>query len=98
MPRRALRPFAAIAVLSMTACGGTAVVISRTPGGGLIGLEGDHAEAMADARRQMSEHCKGAYRIMGEKQAQNGDTPGRTFTEHQVEFACGVEPDRTAPR
>jgi hypothetical protein len=89
---RALGSIVALAAITATGCGGTAVLIAQTPSGGVIGLEGDHSEAMADARRQMSEHCRGAYRIVGDKQARSGDSPGRTFTEHQVEFACGAEP------
>lgn len=93
---RALMFAAPLAALSLTACGGTAVLVARTPNGGVLGLDGDHAEAMADARRQMSEHCAGAYRILGEQEAVTGELKGRTFTEYQVEFACGVEPDRPA--
>ena len=45
---------------AIAGCGGSAVPLAQTPEGGVMGLDGDHDEAMADARRQMSEACGGA--------------------------------------
>lgn len=94
MSRRISLGIVAFAALALSACGGTAVLVSHTPTGGVLGLEGDHAEAMADARRQMSEHCRGAYRILGEHDTVSGEIRGQAYTERHVEFACGAEPEK----
>lgn len=96
MLRRASLWIVALATLALSGCAGTAVIVSQTPVGGVLGLEGDHAEAMADARRQMSEHCRGAYRILGEHDSASTEVRGQGYTERHVEFACGAEPDRPA--
>src|SRR5262245_11950651 len=82
------------AALGLSGCGGTAVLIGRTAHGGVLGLEGDREQAMADARRQMSEHCGGAYTIVGERNAIAGAYRGRTISEYQIRYLCGTHPDR----
>ena len=94
MPGRTL---ASLSILPLSAillagCGGSAVLIARTPSGGVLSLVGDHAEAMGDARRQMSEACGGAYTIVGEHEALSDGARDRAFLDHQVEFRCGAEP------
>jgi hypothetical protein len=49
---------------------------------------------MADARRQMSESCAGAYTIVGERDAVAGTFRGRAISEHQVRYVCGAHPDQ----
>jgi hypothetical protein len=93
------RPHACVVVLSMlgcVGCAGSAALITRTPDGGVMGLDGERSDAMADARRQMSETCGGAYTITAERVAVAGTFRGRTISEHQVRFACGALPDRPA--
>ena len=89
---RRLLPLALLAALP--ACGGSAVQIVETPRGGVFSLDGERSTAMADARRQMSERCGGAYRIVRERRALTGWYRGEAFIEELVEYACGgsVEP------
>jgi hypothetical protein len=81
---------APILAVGLAACGGSAVPIARTPGGGVMSLDGDHDEAMADARRQMSEACGGAYTIVGEREVFAALMHGRVITEIQMKYACGA--------
>jgi hypothetical protein len=81
-----------ILALGLAACGGSAVPIARTPGGGVISLDGDHDEAMADARRLMSAACGGAYTIVGEREVFAALMHGRVITEIQMQYACGTPP------
>jgi hypothetical protein len=88
---------ACIVMLSMLGgigCAGSAALIARNRDGGIMGLDGERSDAMADARRQMSETCGGAYTITGERIAVAGTYRGRTISEHQIRFACGAQPDR----
>jgi hypothetical protein len=78
-----------LAAAALPACGGSAVLIARTAHGGIVGLDGDRDQAMADARRQMSEACGGAYTIVAERNAFAGTYHGRPLTEHQIRYACG---------
>lgn len=96
MARRSLASLLSIAAFAFAGCGGSAVPVTRTAQGGVLGLDGEHSEAMADARRQMSEHCGGAYTIVGEHYAVTGAYRGRIFSEDQVEYVCGAQPDRPA--
>ena len=100
MKRRVLCVLGVVAGVGLPACGGSAVLIGRTPNGGILGLDGDHEQAMADARRQMSEYCDGAYTIVGERNAVAGTYRGRTITEVQVRYVCGAPSDRpeSSPR
>jgi hypothetical protein len=92
MSRRVLALFGLCATAALAGCGGNAVLVGRTANGGVFGLDGEHAEAMADARRQMSEACGGAYTIVGERNALTGVFRGRALMEYQVEFVCGDVP------
>lgn len=93
---RRLLPLALLAALpALPACGGTAVLVAETPRGGVFSLDGEHAAAMSDARRQMSERCGGAYRILRERRAITGWYRGEAFVEELMEFAC--EAPGTAP-
>lgn len=80
-------------------CAGSAVLIARTSNGGVMSLDGEHAPAMADARRQMSEACGGAYTIVGEHEVFAGVVRGSSFTERRVRFVCGAAstPAKGAP-
>jgi hypothetical protein len=82
------------AVLVLSGCAGSAVLISRTANGGVVGLDGEREQAMADARREMSEVCGGAYTIVAERTVTAGVFRGRTISEVQIRFACGAQPDR----
>jgi hypothetical protein len=94
-----LAALTAASALSASGCGGTAVLIIRAPDGGVLSLDGDHDEAMADARRQMSESCGGAYTILGERNTVAAIYRGRTLMEYQIRYACGAQPDQPgAPR
>ncbi len=79
-----------LAAAGLTACGGSAVLIARTAGGGVIGLDGDREQALADARRQMSEACGGPYTIVAERNAFGGTYHGRTLSEHQIRYVCAA--------
>lgn len=94
MQRLALASFGAFAAFALAGCGGTAVLIMRSADGGVLGLDGDHDEAMADARRQMSESCGGAYTILGERNTVAAVYRGRTLMEYQIRYVCGAQPDR----
>jgi hypothetical protein len=83
-----------VAVLGLEGCGGSAVLISRNAGSGVLGLDGDREQAMADARRQMSEYCGGAYTITGERNVVAGTYRGRTISEYQIRYLCGSHPER----
>ncbi len=82
------------AALGLSGWGGTAVLMGRTAHGGLLGLDGDREQAMADARRQMSELCRGAYTIVGERVASAGTYRGREISEYQIRYLCGNHPER----
>ena len=94
MKRRAAGILGLIAAVGLCGCAGSAVLIGRTANGGILGLDGDHEEAMADARRQMSESCGGAYTIVGERNAVAGTLRGRTIAEYQIRYVCGAAPER----
>lgn len=79
-----------LAAIGLAGCGGSAVLIAQSRSRGLMGLEGDRVQAMADARRQMSEHCGGAYTIVREGTAVTGVHHGEELTEYLVEYACGA--------
>ena len=80
-----------LAAAVLTACwGGSAVLIARSTNGGIIGLDGDREQALADARRQMSESCGGAYTIVAERNAFAGMYHGRVLSEHQIRYVCGA--------
>jgi hypothetical protein len=55
-----------------------------------MGLDGEREQAMADARRQMSEACGGAYTIVAERTIVAGVFRGRTISEVQIRFTCGA--------
>ncbi|APR78819.1 Hypothetical protein A7982_04166 [Minicystis rosea] len=94
-PRILLRivPFTA---LVLAGCGGSAVLVSRTENGGVLAIDGEHVEAMADARRQMSEHCGGAYSIVEQRRAVTGVYHDREITEYLVQYVCGEQLDKPA--
>jgi len=83
-----------LSALALSGCGGSAVLIRHTARGGTIGLEGDREQAMAEARRQMSEACGGAYTLAAERYVAAGTYHGRALTELQLQYRCGTEPDR----
>ena len=82
---------------ALAGCGGSAVFVAQSRAGGLMGLEGERVQAMADARRQMSEQCAGAYTIVQEGSAVTGRHRGEPLTEYLVEYACGASPDGGGP-
>ncbi len=84
----------ASAAVALTGCWGSAVVIHHNDAGGVVGLEGDREASMADARRQMSEQCNGAYTIVGARNVAAGTYRGRMVSEYQLRYLCGVHPDR----
>jgi len=86
-----------LAGVGASGCAGSAVLIGRTPAGGVLALDGDREVAMSDARRQMSEACEGAYTIVAERNAFAGTFRGRSITEHQIRFICGVHTGRQLP-
>jgi hypothetical protein len=73
---------------------GSAVLIAHSEDGGVFGLEGDRTEAMADARRQMSESCGGAYTIIGVRRVSAGAYRGRALSEVQLRYLCGMHPEQ----
>jgi|SRR5580704_12270125 hypothetical protein len=81
---------ASLLALGLAGCGGSAVPLARTPQGGVMSLDGDHDEAMADARRQMSAACSGAYAIAGEREVFEALMHGRVITEIQMTYTCGT--------
>jgi hypothetical protein len=82
------------AAAALAGCGGTAVLIAQTAHGGVLGLDGDREQAMADARRQMSELCGGAYTITGERNVFAGVFRGRNIVEYQIRYTCGEHPEK----
>jgi hypothetical protein len=92
-PSRWGLPVALLLVLALPGCGGSAVLIARTKNGGVLGLDGHREQAMADARRQMSEYCGGAYTIVGERNAVAGTFRGRVISEYQIRYLCGSHPE-----
>jgi len=67
-------------------CGG-ARVISRTPTGGVLVLEGSHSWARDIAHRRMVDHCRGPYTIV-----RDGDDAIGAVTEFRVHYVCGAVP------
>jgi hypothetical protein len=89
MQQRAQGLLGVLAAVALTGCGGSAVLVTHTARGGIIGLDGDRDQALADARRLMSEACGGAYTIVAERDAVAGTYHGRALSEHQVRYVCG---------
>ncbi len=83
-----------VAASALGGCVGTAVSVARTPEGGVIELDGEHASAMADARRLMSERCRGAYTILGAQDERVLVYRGEEIQEFRLRYACGAEPAR----
>jgi hypothetical protein len=86
---RTCLPGIGLLAMALAGCGGSAVPLARSPGGGVMGLDGDHDEAMADARRQMSAACGGAYTIVGEREVFEALMHDRVITEIQMKYTCG---------
>lgn len=82
-----------VAAVVLGGCGGSAVLIGHTANGGILGLDGDHDQAMGDARRLMSELCDGAYTIVGQRRAVASVLRGRVIREDRIDYACGAAPD-----
>jgi hypothetical protein len=71
----------AVCALALLAAGcGTARYVQRTQVGGTLALEGERQEAMKEAQKLMTEHCRGPYTIISE-----GETVIGTETAHQDE-------------
>ena len=77
------------AAFAGSGCAGSAVVVAQTAEGGVMSLDGEHEQAMADARQQMSEACGGAYTIVGERRMEAGVIRGQRVMEQRVTYACG---------
>jgi hypothetical protein len=100
MPRFAAFLFV-LAAPALVGCGGSAVLVARSASGGVLAIDGEHVQAMADARRQMSEHCEGAYSIVRQRLVVTGVFRGEELSEFLVQYACGAAPDEPvspAPR
>jgi hypothetical protein len=93
MKRPVSSVIAVLSALALSGCGGSAVTIFRTAHGGMLGLEGDRQQAMADARRLMSESCGGAYTIVAERNVVAGVYHRRTVSEVQLRYRCGATPE-----
>jgi hypothetical protein len=78
--------FIAAAVGITGGCGG-ARVISRTPAGGVLVLEGSRSWSRDIAHRRMVDHCRGPYTIVRE-----GDDAIGAVTEFRVHYVCGARP------
>jgi hypothetical protein len=89
MKRPVSSVIAVLLALALPGCGGSAVIIARSAHGGMLGLEGDRTQAMADARRLMSEACSGAYTIVAERNVVAGTYHGRIVSEVQLRYRCG---------
>jgi hypothetical protein len=76
-----LRNFTLGLVVALAACG-SARVISRTQGGGVIELQGDRGKAMEQANQEMNAHCgPGNFTITQEgEEAIGTDTVAREDT------------------
>ena len=96
MSRRTLPSIVSLSALVLAGCGGSAALVARSPDGGVLAIDGDHVQAMADARRQMSEHCGGAYSIVEQRRAVTGTYQDREITEHLVQYVCGAQLDEPA--
>lgn len=58
----------------LSACGGSARVLTHDAEGGLFALDGDRGAARQDAERQMREHCGAAgYDVVFEGEVQVGE-------------------------
>jgi len=87
------------AVAALAACG-TARIVSKTPVGGTIELEGDHNKAMEQANQEMADHCglsnftvlsEGAEPVDASNAA--ATPPETTPTAYRVRYQC----DEAAP-
>lgn len=74
---------------------GTARAVSKTSAGGVLALDGDREDAMADAAAQMSDACgRDNYRIVSEGEAPaspdqvDGPAPAPTSSEWRVSYEC----------
>jgi uncharacterized NAD-dependent epimerase/dehydratase family protein len=94
MVRRVFGVLGVVSVLGLSGCSGSAVLIASAPDGGLLALDGDHEQAMSDARRQMSDSCNGAYTVVSGRNVVAGVYRGRAINEYQIRYVCGAHPDR----
>ena len=81
-------------------CGG-ARVVSHTPGGGVIALEGDRNAAMEQAGQMMADQCGGAYQIVeegedlavaNESAAEESGDQATDDNEWRLRYTCEAEP------
>jgi hypothetical protein len=96
----AARAFGALVLFAAPALGGcigSAVLVAQSPQGGVIELDGDTRAAMGNARRLMSEHCGGAYTILGERDEVVLVYHGEELTEFRVRYACGTPSEKAGP-
>jgi hypothetical protein len=106
MNRRVLVSFLpVIAVLGSGCTLGHASMVRRDLSGGVLALHGHRSEAMDDARKQMAEHCQGAYTVVSEEYVPVGQqtteeayagrrryssaTTTTDVTEYRMTYQCG---------
>jgi hypothetical protein len=98
LPRRtSLRAgisLALVAIAAIAACG-TARIVSKTPVGGTIELEGDHNKAMEQANQEMADHCGLSNFTVLSEGAEPADAdnaaatpPETTHTAYRVRYQC----------
>src|ERR1041384_6223303 len=83
---------AGLFVVALAACG-TARIVSKTPVGGTIELEGDHNKAMEQANQEMADHCGlSNFTVLSEgaepvdSDGRGGATPDATRTAYRVRY------------
>jgi|ERR1043166_388318 len=87
-------------LLAATAACGTARIVTKTPVGGTIELEGDHNKAMEQANQEMADHCGLSNFTVLSEGAEPVDAdnavatpPETTPTAYRVRYQC----DSSAP-
>jgi hypothetical protein len=79
-----MRSLALGLLVALAACG-SARIIARTPGGGIIELQGDRQKAMEQAIQEMSAHCgPGGFTIKDAEEA----------SASRVHYACNTPAGR----
>lgn len=72
--------------LALAGCG-TARVVARDDGGGVLRLSGFRAAAASDAHDLMTARCGGVYTVVSE-----GEETVGARREYRIHFRCGATP------
>jgi hypothetical protein len=88
--------FAALLLMSLSACSAGATLVRKDQTGGTVQLEGAYMRAMSDARLMMVEHCRGRIDMveLGDSVEFRCRRPVRTYAAADLAVAGSPAPPK----